>query len=340
LRIVQIGFHDTAGSMFFLSHAINKLTKHKAVSIRFLNDYLRWPTMIEASAYNRSDIRKMLYKADVIHFHIRVKPFFITLRLDPEKIRAKKTLVYYHGSMLRLYGEKLQPQNLECLPNHIATVSTPDLLEFLDEGVEGHWLPVVRPFDDILARYGRSSADLEAMRYFGSKKIVVFGHATTSVQKKGSRAFFQALTNVVRGNPKARASMIINNPWDSAIRKTASFDVSLGTATMFKVQKKGEDAVTYGCGYGLTAVEAGIFSIPIISLFTRSDEERYEKVAGEAPPLVTFMNEEDLTERMFYLAENQKERLRIGRALHTYMRKFHDEQAVVTRYLKLIEGIE
>ena len=337
MRIIHIGFHDTAGSMYFLCHAINKLTDHKAVSIRFLNDYLRWPAMIEGSAYNRSDIQRILYKADVIHFHIRAKPFFTALRLNAKKIREKKTLIYYHGSMLRFYGDEIQAQNIEALPDHSVTVSTPDLLECLDPGVSASWLPITRPFKEIQERYGRSKADLKAVNAFGRQKIVVFGHATTSVDKKGSRAFFSALTTVVQGNPQVRSTIIINNPWDACIRKTASFDIALASASIFPIgQKEGEEPKSYGCGYGLVAVEAGIFKIPVISLFTDSDGERYRHEAGEVPPIISWEGNDDLLEKMFILSQQARMRHELGRRLHNFMVKFHDEKPVVDRYLRLI----
>lgn len=343
MKIVHIAFSDTAGSMFFLCHALNKLTKHQAVAIRFLNNYLRWPVMISATVYQRATIRKMLYKADVIHFHINVKPFFSSLRLDPAKLKDKQILVYYHGSFLRgllTNSEELQKENREYAPGHVATVSTPDLLEFLDPKTPGYWLPVCRPFDEITTGYGRSSMDLKAMGSFGRRKIVVFGHATTSVDKKGSKIFFKALTQVVLANPQVRSTVIINNPWDACIRKMATFDVALGSSVLFEMPKRKGQPQSYGSGYGLTNVEAGIFKIPSISLLSFSDAERYKKVAGEPPPLISWRDDYELMEVMHKLADHPKLRRSMGLELHTWMRKFHDERAVVNRYLEILREMK
>lgn len=318
MRIVQIGHRDTAGSAYFLAHAINKLTKHKAVNMRFIDNYMRYPVMIEAGAYSRKAIRKMIYKADVVHFHIHVKPLFTSLRLDPRKFVDKKTLVYYHGSMLRNYSEELTVEAERYLPNHIVTVSTPDLLKLVKDGV---WLPVCRPFSEISVKYGRSLKDVKAQQAFGKKKIVTFGHPTTSVEKKGSQIFFKVLTNVIRSNEGVRASMIINSSWDACMRKMSGFDVLLGDAKPGVMQ--------------LTQVEAAIFKIPVVSLLRRETVELYKKLVGAPPPVVSWRDTVDLEEKLYALAERPDVRKLLGSQMYDYARKLHDEEAVVHRYLSI-----
>lgn len=319
MRFVQIGDRDTAGSGFSLAHAINKLTRHKAVNIRFISDYMRYPTMIEGGAYSREDIRKMVYKADVVHFHIHVKPLFTSLRLNPKKFRDKTTLVYYHGSMLRNFKDDLRREANEYLPNHIVTVSTPDLLSLVKNSV---WLPVCRSFHEIAAKYSRSPEDAKACRAFGKKNIVVFGHPTTSVKKKGSQIFFKVLTNVIRSNTGVRASIIINSAWDACLRKMSHFDVLLGEAKLGVMQ--------------LTQVEAAIFKIPVVSLLTSETVALYKKLAGAPPPVVVWKDQVDLEEKLYALVERRDVRVLLGRKMFDYAKKLHDEPAVVKRYLEIV----
>ena len=320
MKIVQIGFRDTAGSGYCLAHAINKLTRHKAVNIRFIDTYLRYPTMIEAGDYTRQAIRKMLYKADVVHFHIHVKPFFSSLQLNPAKFKDKKTLVYYHGTMLRTYKDELVKQAYEYLPDHTPTVSTPALLKYV--GKNAVWLPVCRSFEEISARYGASVRDLKAVESFKAKRMVTFGHPTTSVEKKGSKTFFAALTNIVRGNPNIKAVTIFNTAWDACLRRMSRFDVVLDEAVLGT--------------YGLTTVEAAIFKLPVVSLLTRETAKLYKELAGEAPPLVTWRDQGDLEEKLYVLAERPDVRAELGQQVHDYMLKIHDEPAIVQRYLNII----
>ena len=322
MKIVQIGFHDTAGSGFFLAHALNKHTKHTAVNIRFIDDYPRFPAMIEAGDYTKDQIRNMLYKADIVHFHINVKPFFTSLRLDPARFKDKKTLIYYHGSFLRMHGKQLVNQAKEVLPDSIITVSTPDLLDYVKDAV---WLPVCRPFKELQDRFLMSKADLKACKAFGRKHLLTFVHPTTSVKKKKSHIFFRALTNVVRGNKNVRGKTIINSSWDACMRKVARFDVLLASAGPVG-------------GYGCVAVEAAAFSLPVVSWMTPRVYELFKKVAGEVPPVVSWKDPADLEERLFTLAERTEVRRLLGGQIHDFMRKFHDEKPVAERYMKIISG--
>jgi len=321
LRTVQIGHRDTAGCGFMLAHAINKLTKHRAINIRFVQNYMRYPCMVEAGNYTPAQMRKMLYKAEVVHFHIHVKPLFVTLRLDPKRFRNKKVLVYYHGTMLRNYTEELRAEVEEFIPDCITTVSTPDLLKYVKDSV---WLPVCRSFTEISEKYGQNSKDLKALRSFGGKKAVVFGHPTTSVGKKGSKLFFGVLTKVIRGNVGVRGSMIINSSWDACLRKMSGFSVLLGEARLGVTQ--------------LTQVEAAVFKIPVVSLLTQETAGLYKKLVGEVPPVVTWKDESDLQEKLYMLAERPDVRHLLGQDIHDYLVKLHDEQPVVDRYLEILKG--
>jgi hypothetical protein len=319
VRIVHIGHRETAGSAYCLCHAINKLTKHKAVNIRFIDSYMRYPTFLAGGSLSRETLRKILYKADVIHFHIHCAPFFTSLRLKPEKFKDKITLMYYHGTPLRTFKEKLTAEADEYLPGHLTTVSTPDLLQYVKDGV---WLPVCRSFAEIEQAYGKTSGDRKAINCFTRKTAVVFGHATSNVEKHGSQLFFHALTNVIRGNMRVRSSIIINTPWDACIRKMTDFDVALGEAKLGIMQ--------------LTQVEASIFRIPVVSLLTPESRALYKKLVGEPPPVVSWKNQRDLEEKLYLLAERADVRKLLGSQMYDYAKKLHDEEPVVNRYLSIL----
>jgi len=254
-----------------------------------------------------------------VHFHIHVAPFFTSLRLNPKKFRDKTTLVYYHGTPLRTFKEKLTAEADEFLPGHLTTVSTPDLLQYVKDGF---WLPVCRSFSEIRRAYGKAAEDRKAINSFTRKKNVVFGHATSNVEKHGSKLFFKALSNVIRGNMRVRSSIIINTPWDACLRKVSTFDVALGEAVLGVMQ--------------LTQVEAAIFKIPVVSLLTPETRDLYKKLVGEAPPVVSWKNHADLEEKLYLLAERADVRKMLGNQIYEYAKKLHDEEAVVHRYLSIL----
>jgi len=321
MRIVQIGLRETAGSMFFLAHAINKLTKHRAVNIRFLGSYLRYPAMIDGGEYGRDEVRKMLYKADVVHFHICAHPLFESLQLDPRKFEDKATFLYYHGSQLRTLGDDLTAENREVLPDHVATVSTPDLLDYVEDGV---WLPVIRPFKELEERFGMSRRDERAIRLFSKKRQIFFVHPTTGVEKKGSQVFFEAVTKAIRMNEHIRFVSVMNTTWDMCMRRIGMSDVMLGDAKLGIIQ--------------LTAVEAAIFRVPVVSLLTPETRQMYVDQVGEAPPFVSWNSIGDLIDKINVLTEKPDVRKILGQQIHDYLQPLHDERPVVDKYLGLIES--
>lgn len=324
MKVLHVGIHDTCGSAYMLCRAINRLTKHKAVNIRFVNDYMRWPAFIEGSRYSKQDIKKIIYKADVVHFHIHVKPFFSSLGLDPRKFANKKTFVYYHGSMLRWYGDELTKPARELLPDHVITVSTPDLLAYIPKDEEVAWFPVVRPFNFIQSKFGFTAKDVAAARSFGKPRITVFGHPVSNVDKKGSKVFFKALTDLTREKPEVRSDVVMNTPWVACIRKISQMDIVLGCA---------QPPV-----YGLVCVEAAIFKKPAVSFLSPETAALYKQLSGEVPPVITWKDEKDLYGILHVLAENPEIRVKHGEALYKYLRPLHDERPIVNYYLDLING--
>lgn len=323
LKIVHIGAHDTGGSGFFSARAINNHTKHEAVNIRFVNDWARIPAYLWANRYTRGQVRKMIYRADVLHFQIHVKPFFTSFGLDPAKINAKKTLVWYHGTLLRTKGEELTTEARELLPDHIVTLSTPDLFAHIPPDDEAYWLPVPRPFKYLQDGYGFNAKERRIQKKFGKRTIVTLGHPSSSIEKKGSKFFFAVLTDIMRFNKLLRSSIVINTPWDTCMRKYAEFDICLGAAT--------------GAGtYGLACVEAAAFKTPAVTLLNPDTIKIYEGLVGEAPPIVTWHNMQDLFHKLQKLSVDTTLRKALGQELHDWMKPIHDEPDFAERYIELI----
>jgi len=320
MKMVNIGFRSTAGAGYFLAHAINRRTKHRAVDVRFITNYIRYPCMVHASDYTKDEIRRMVYKSDVVNFGITAKPLIEGLKIDPRKLEEKTVFVYYHGTQLRVKREKLTKENREVLPDHIPLVSTPDLLEYVEDG---EWMPVCRPFSELKARYGLSRRDRGAVRSFSRKRSVIFIHPTTSVEKKGSKTFFRATTNVIRDRPKMRFIAVINTPWSICMRRIGEADVMLAGAALGVVS--------------MTAVEASLFSIPVISKLTAESRGRYVEVAGEPPPFVSWSTDGELEDKIGVLAERADVRRMLGSQVHDYLKRFHDEEPVAARYMEIIK---
>jgi hypothetical protein len=143
------------------------------------------------------------------------------------------------------------------------------------------------------------------------------------VQKKGSKFFFACLTDMMRFNRNVRSSIVINTPWDSAMRKFSEFYISLGNAAPIP-------------SYGLTCVEAGVFRIPAATYMDEAGRKMYEEILGSAPPLIAWGGLKDLFHKLQRLVEDATMRRELGQALHDWMRPLHDEPNVVERYMQMV----
>lgn len=323
LKILHVGAHDPCGAGFWLSRGINECTKHFAANMRFVDDWSRTPAYIWASKYSQADVKKMFAKADVIHFSDHVKPFFTAFDLDKKLIQQKRVLVYYHGTELRLFHEDLRAEAKEYVPDHVVTLSTPDLFAFVEPEQEAYWLPVVRDFQYIQEKYGWRLKDRKTCRLFGERKLLVIGHPASNVEKKGSKFFFALLTDMMRFNRNIRSSIIINTPWDTAMRKVADFDLLLGNAAPVP-------------SYGLSVVEAGCFKIPAATYMNEQGFKMYEDIVGSRPPVIVWGGMKELFHKLQRLSEDAAAREELGNALHDWIRPLHDTPNVVSRYMQIV----
>lgn len=326
MKIVHISYQDLAASGYTLCHAINKLTKHKAINIRFSDTYLRYPTMVDASDYTKEAIRNMLYNADVIHFHLHTKSFYESLKLNPEKLQGKKKLVYFHGSELRTWGQDLVSEAEQYLGDFKITVSTPDLLPLMPKD-RVYWLPVCRSFKEISQKYSQCNQDSQAVKSFGKKRFVTFGHAPTNVDAKGSRLYFEAITDILRTNPWVRTINVMNTNWDACLRTMSSFDAYFDQALIGS--------------YGLSAVEVAIFKIPVIVRLKQDVLDYIHAETGfKTTGMINFNSQTELAERLDWLARRADIRRMFGKAVYDYASKVHDEKPVVDRYMRILGSMD
>jgi len=198
LKIVNLCFQDWGGGAYMLSHAINKLCRgeHQAINMRSTGSYIGYPTIGNMKNYTVPEVARMVHKADVVVYHIVLKPYFEGLDLDVKKIRDKKNILFFHGIELHQVGEDIIEQADEILDDYKILVSTADLLFKAPKGAE--WLPTCRSFSEISRRFGMCNQDSEALASFGvPKKKVWFSHAPTNETKKGSALFYRVMTKLM-----------------------------------------------------------------------------------------------------------------------------------------------
>jgi len=241
VKVVILGVRDTGGTCYTLAHAINKITpEHQCVNIRGQSNFINYPSLVDMGQYNRSRIREMTYKADVIVFLGAMEPFFKALSLRKNKMRSKKKILLCMGSEWR-YGRKaLIAQADRVLVKYKIVLGGADM--FLpypeDQGSvddnEVGYLPVVRSFSEIRRRHTLCKQDKAAVESFGvPTKKVVFVHAPTSETSKGSHLFYAAATQAMQACPNMTFQTLTRQPWVTVLQKLAQSHVLYDQAPPF-----------------------------------------------------------------------------------------------------------
>jgi hypothetical protein len=313
-----------AGAAYTLSHAVNKLSKHQAINIVSTQSFAEYPVFAMMQDYSPQAVRNLTEKADVIIFHSAVAPYYQGLALSQKALQDKTKFLYFHGSEARLYGNELIQQADEYMQNYTLLVSTPDLL--LGCPKPARWLPAARSFSEIRTRVGMCNQDRRALQSFGEpKQKVVFAHAPSSEEKKGSKTFYTAMTRLLRELPDVAFSTIRNQPWLNCLSMLSQTDVYL------------DQDPPFAGAYGLVSVEASVFNVPSVCKMQQPVIETIKKETGLNSPFITFRDGEELVAQLYLLAQDAKLRAHFGKLSHEFCRKIHDEKPVVSKFLNILE---
>jgi len=319
MRVLNLCFSDNAGAAYTLSHALNKLG-HTSINLRAQNNYINYPTIASVSNYSREDCARLAEKSDTVVFHSAIMPFIQGLGLDMSILDTKKKVVYFHGSELRAGAPMLLKQADEYLGNYQTLVSTPDLLEYVEHGT---WMPCIRSFNELTQQFGKSKTDTEALKEYGVPFTkTLLGHSPTNPQVKGTQIFQKAITRLLDVYPNAEYVSITNQAWDSCIRTMSSLDLFFDQALLGS--------------YGLAAVEASIFKIPVFCYISEKTASAMEELSGCENPFIQWKDEDELIERIYYLCEHPEEKVKFGSSAYRYCQLVHDEKPGAERFIKAV----
>lgn len=324
MKILNLSIEDMAGAGYTLSHALNKTGKHQSINFRIgASNYLNYPTMAEGKYYKGPEIETIVNKADVIVFHSAILPYMTAFHLTEDKLKDKKCLLYFHGSDCRHYGKAFVQQAKEYLQNFTILVSTPDLLEYVPEAV---WMPVCRSFIEIKKQYNPQTIDEEALTSFGVPRTkTVLAHAPTNIERKGSALFMKIITELIENDPSVEYQVIQSMSWDSCLHALSHADIYY-------------DQHIIGA-YGLASVEAAIFKCAVFCKLNSQVLDVIKEETHIKNPFIQWNSEEEIRERSHALVREPKLRRRFGKIAYNYCQAVHDEEPVVNRFLKIVEGM-
>lgn len=336
MKIVIASVRDTGGTGWNLAHAINKLTpENYAIDLSAQRSYIAYPQIADITKYSKHVCRKILYQADVIVFLSAFKPLMKALNMSKKRLLDKKKLLYFCGSEWR-YGRVGLMEQADTLlgKNYDIAVATPGMmLPGEDDAATPcpswvKFLPWTRSFSEISQQFGVCDQDQNALRQFIiPKERVIFMHAPTSEVNKGSQTFFRAMTHCMQLVPDLTFNMVRGQAWVSCLRNIAASDLLFDQDPPFPE------------AYGAITVEASIFHLPVVSRVAPACIEWYKEHEHLDSPIIQWKNDEDLIEKLYHLATRPELRQTFGDAQYKFCQALHDEQPVVDRFMKIVDGI-
>ena len=323
LKVLNLSVGDHAGAGYSLSHALNKREGVQSISLRTSNNWLNYPAMGEARVYGKDGCKKIIEASDVVIFHSAVRPFFDAFGLDLEAMKAKKKFLYFHGSECRNNAVGILKDAREVMGNYEVLLSTPDLLQYVPEGV---WLPVARDLTAIRKKYGMHPRDKNALENWMKEPIpqkTVFAHAPTNEELKGSPAFYKILSELINEFENVEFQSIKDVPWDTCLRMLSEVNVLY-------------DQYLTGA-YGMISVEASVFGAASFCKLSPEVCSIMEKESGQKQPFIQWLDDDELRTQSFMLAQEPKLQRKFGNLLQAYCQKMHDDVNVAQRFMGILE---
>lgn len=334
MKILIASVRDTGGTGYNLAHAVNSVCKnHQAIDLTAQKSYINYPTMAYMGDYSIAACRKMIYKADALVFLGAFKPLITGLKLAKRKLRDKKKLLLFMGSEWR-YGRKelLEQADTMLKRNYRIAVGGSGMFmpgEDKDKTPcpsDVTFLPPTRGFKEIKRLYSLCNQDRKAVETFGTpRQRVVFMHAPTSEERKGSETFYRAVTKAMQIVPTLTSSTIRGQPWANCLRAIATSDVLFDQNPPFPA------------GYGAISIEAAIFKLPVISRVNPDCIKWLMETQGLKVPIIGWKDDDDLLKKVWHLATQPELRKTYGDAMYKFCKQLHDEKPVVDRLLKIFE---
>jgi len=333
MKIVIPSIRDTGGTGWNLAHAINNVSDHHAIDLTAQKSYINYPTMAHMGDYTKKLCRDILYKADVIVFLGSFRPLFDGLKLSRRKLKDTKKLLLFMGTEWR-NGRKgiLEHIDTYIKGDYQIVVGSPCMMMPAEDEEKTpcpknvQWLPLTRGFSEIRKTYGVCNQDQAALNAFATPRDkVLFMHAPTSEERKGSQTFYYAMTRAQQLVPNLIFSMVRGQPWINCLKSMAVADLLFDQDPPFPET------------YGGISVEASIFKMPIISRVSQYAVDFWKRETGLDSPIIQWSDDEDLFKKVYRLATDQVLRKRFGVSTYKFMRAIHDEKPVVNRFLQIVD---
>ncbi len=307
VNIVSLSHQDLGGLSYNLCDAINKHTGHQATQFVMQSTWLRYPTMLAGKKGVKETVG-LIKQADVIHINEFIS-LFKTFNLTPENCKDKVIVFHAHGSRFRRDAGGILRWMRDNFPRAKLLASTPDMLQkFIPTG---SWFPSIIPVEDYHKEY----------KIQGNDVPVVYNSAT---KPRKSRPSLKKVENALI---HAGCKFSIHTPEKSRhslnLDKKSQADIYFDGLRIF---------------YGINAIEAGAFEMPVICGMNKFAENLLEEMGIKCK--FKFFNLDDIAscnEEVKDLVSSKEYRVKVGRECYEYTKLMHSPEVCIPRFMELIE---
>lgn len=313
MNIVMITTNDPAGVAITFTQAINRYTDHHC---RLVTTETRYNFMYEKDLHlpwlsNMDELRDVLEKADVIHFHMGSDETMSLGSLDLENyVEGKEVVHHHHGEpAFRANPDSFRLKELQL--GRRAIVSTPDLLKLYPEAT---WMPNPVPMND---------PDYLPLASRSERERVLVGHSPTRKELKNTADFLDVTRKLGDRYGRMETVVIENTPHRECLRIKkqcgAFFDHMQGY-------------------YGVSSLEALSQGVPTIAGLDDWNTHHLQEATGSSRlPWLRATNADELAAQIENLVNDESRRARLGRISREWMERYWTEQRWAERLVQVYQ---
>jgi hypothetical protein len=316
MNILMITENDPAGMGIAFTHAINRHTEHNCRLITTITKYnfdfekdLHVPDL---DPEGFEEIRMLLKKADIIHFHIVADE---NIELGPVKVkdyvRGKEMLNHHHGHPdFRSHPEKYR-EKYRRLKRRVL-VSTPDLLSLLPEAA---WQPNLVPINDLF--YIPVSSN-------GNGRVRIC-HSPTRKDLKNTAEFDAVIGSLQRRYKTLESVIIENTVHGDCLRIKQSCDIHFDHMQGY---------------FGVSSLEGLSQGKPVIAGLDEWNVGHIKAFTGsDTVPWRIARSQDELENKLEELIVDSNLRNTIGVESRCFMEEYWSEQHVLRVLFKVYESL-
>ncbi len=316
MKILMITENDPAGMGIAFCNAINRYTEHQC---RLITTEIRYNFMFKKDLHvpfldgdGFDEIRDLLKKADVLHFHMLSDEH---MKLGDLKVidyvKGKKILHHHHGHP----GFRSDPLKYQAKYKKLerkSIVSTPDLLKLLPDA---EWIPNIVPINDALFMPLKRAADAK----------VRVCQAPTRKDLKNTEAFEEVMDSLTQQYDNLEYYIIENTLYSECLKLKQGCDIQFDHMQGY---------------FGVSSLESLSQGKPVIAGLDACNVESIKQFTGvDDIPWLIVRNKKQLEDVFSELIEDEDLREDKGAKSRQFMEFCWTEHQVLDRLINIYNSL-